>query len=223
MARDVEIHNNHVTAYGINYFRGNAPSVFLGAVGDKKTPVGQQNYLAVEDRIPAGRLQVKKPVVLDVVASTATEHNLSGGVQVPGVGKLGAGQASEQLRNDQLKLVLIEVLPKDIVGAANASPAVLDTLKRVGNGGRLAYKVLVAMQAKTAIAFANSASVAAEGIVDGVKLTGSSSGGSSGTVSVELSPGTCFAYLLLEPKWDAKQNKNWTKIVDWEDDQWSLY
>ena len=38
-----------------------------------------------------------------------------------------------------------------------------------------------------------------------------------------ITPGTTFAYLLLEPKWDASLKKNWKRIDGWEDDQWSLY
>ena len=28
-----------------------------------------------------------------------------------------------------------------------------------------------------------------------------------------------FAYLLLKPKWDANQQKNWERIEGWDDDQ----
>ena len=40
---------------------------------------------------------------------------------------------------------------------------------------------------------------------------------------MQISSGATFADLLLKPKWDANQQKNWKKIEDWEDDQWSLF
>jgi hypothetical protein len=48
-------------------------------------------------------------------------------------------------------------------------------------------------------------------------------GGSTEIATVQISSGATFAYLLLKPKWDANQQKNWKKIEDWEDDQWSLF
>ena len=222
MSTDVKITSSHLRVYGINFFRANSPVVLLGSVGEKKTPLTQQNYLAVDSRVPAPKLKVRKATTLVIDSSTATEKNLEVSVNVPLVGKLNAATASQQLRDDKLKLVLFEVTPRDIVDAANASPKVIDELQRIGDGGRLVHQIVVALEAKTATSFSNSASLDVTASVSGLKISAQGGLGSSGSISIELDPGTTFAYLLLKPKWDANQKKNWTRIVDWEDDQWSM-
>ncbi|RQP23888.1 hypothetical protein [Piscinibacter terrae] len=222
MSQDVTITTNHVTAFGIKYFRGNAPSVYIACVGDKETPLIGQNHILVEDSVPADKLQIRKVTTLDIDQSSATEKNVDLSVTVPLVGKISAADASKQMREDTLKLVLFEILPKDLVAAANATPHVIESLKRIGNDGRLVHKVIVAMQAKTAQAFSNSASLDVSATVKGVKVTAHGGSDSSGSTTIELEPRTTFAYLLLKPKWDASMNKNWKRIEDWEEDQWSF-
>ncbi len=78
------------------------------------------------------------------------------------------------------------------------------------------------MEASLASQFDNNVtvdlSVGAKGLE--AKVGGSES--ASGTMTVEISKGTCFAYLLAKIDWDAQQKKNKTKIVDLDDDQWSF-
>ena len=64
MAIDIVIKNNHLQLDGVNFFRGNANNVQLGAVGGKKTPATQENYLMVEGSIPVKKLKVNNVIVL---------------------------------------------------------------------------------------------------------------------------------------------------------------
>lgn len=222
MAATFEIHDNHFKLEGINFFRANASSVTLGAAGEKKTPATQQNYLAVEERVPPGKLVIRKALTIDIASARLSEKDIGGSIVVPGLGTLSAAAAADKLRTESIRLVKLEVLPRKLVDAANESPRVLDALKRIGRGGRLVHQVVVAMDAKLASIFANAASIDAAVTVKGIGLTAHAGSGSSGGTTVDFSDAT-FAYLLLDLKWDANQIKNWRRIEGWEDDQWSLY
>ena len=221
MSSDIIIRDNHVTAFGIPFFRANAPSLSIGFAGDKEEPLFGQNYITSEDRVPAAKLKIRKAFTLSLASTDVTDKDIGLSITVPKLGSLSAGETSKQLRNETLKLVQFEIFPKDLVDAANASPGVLDTLKRIGNDGRLVHKIIVAMDAKTATSVTGAATLDVTATVAGVAI--SAGAGSSGTSfgSVDLSRCT-FAYLLLKPKWDASMNKNWKRIVDWEEDRWSL-
>jgi hypothetical protein len=222
MAQDVKIASNHVTAFGVKYFRGNAPSVFIGAVGDKETPLIGQNHIVVQGSVPADKLKIRKATTMVVDQSTVTDKNIDLSVTVPLLGKLTASEASKQMREDTLKLVLFEVIASDLVSAANASPHVLETLRNIGNDGRLVHKVIVALEAKTAQTFTSAGSLEVSATVQGVKVTAQGGTSSSGTATIELEPRTTFAYVLLKPKWNANMKQNWTHIDGSEEDEWSL-
>lgn len=216
---DAKIFDNHFHLNGVNYFRGHADAVLLGDVGEKKTPATQQNYLAVQENVPRRQLKVQRALRIDLHAIDIDTRELKVGLLVPGLGRVEAGSAARQIEEQTLSLVKLEVLPKEIVAAANAAPDVLAELIRAGNGGRLVHQVFVLMQMKTAIGFTSAHTFSVTGSAGALNVVAGGTGG----VSVELVPGSTFAYLLLEPKWDADLKKNWKRIDDWEDDQWSLY
>jgi hypothetical protein len=221
MSSELKIADNHLQLEGINYFRANSSDVQIGDLGEKHTPLTQQNYLSVEGGVPAPKLKVRRVLTLSIDQSTLTEKNLGVTITVPGFGTVTPAAASQQLREDTLKLVKLEMLPADLVDGANHSPKVIDALKRIGNDGRLVHQVILALQNSTATTFSKAVTLDIEGTVAGLQLTAHASGGSSGGTTINLSKST-FAYLLLKPKWDANNKNNWTRIVDWEDDQWSL-
>ena len=221
MSFQIEIHANHVKLEGVNFFRANASSLRLGSWGEKKQPLTQQNYLLLEGFVPVPKLKLRKGITCEITNSRLSEQDIGLTLTVPGVGNLSAGAAADQLRTDKLKLVKFEVLPKDMADAANASPAVIDGLRRVGNDGRLVHQVLVAMDPKSASLYSSASTI--DATISGGKfsLTAHAGGGTSGGTTISFESAT-FAYLLLKPKWDANQKNNWTRIVDWDDDQWSL-
>lgn len=221
MSIDVKFAKNHVRVAGINFFTANAPGIELGTWGGKKTPLTQQNYLMVEGRVPATKLKIRKALELDVDSSTLNEQDIGADITVPGVGKLSAGVAAQQLKSQQLKLIKLEVLPKDLADAVNESPAVIEGFQRVGNEGRLVHQIIVALQAKSAALFTTAATLQASVSAGVFSVTAQAGAGSSGATTVAFDNCT-IAYLLLDPKWDASQKKNWSRIVDWNDDQWSM-
>ena len=221
MAIDLDVKDNHLHLDGINLFRGNANIVQLGSAGEKKTPSTQENYLSVEANIPVKKLKVNKVTVLTLNGARISGADVSASVDVPKVGTLSATAVAAKLKENTLKLVKIDVLPRDIVNAANDSPKVLDALIRSGRGGRIAHQVVTVMEASTAETVRRGVTFSIEAGGSGPTLTAHA--GATDLATVEISAGATFAYLLLKPKWDANQQKNWTKIDGWEDDQWSLY
>ena len=220
MAIDITIRDNHLHFDGINFFRGNANLVQLGSAGAKKTPSTQTNYLSVEENIPLKKLKINKVTTIELNGTKVTGADVSATIDVPGVGPLSASAVSARLRKDTLKLVKIDVLPRDIVEAANESPKVLDALKASGNDGRLAHQVVVILESSTAETLLKG--VAFELTTDDGRPILTARAGSKDVATVEIN-GATFAYLLLKPKWDANLKKNWKQIESWSDDQWSLY
>jgi len=131
-----------------------------------------------------------------------------------------ASAVATKLKEETLKLVKIDVLPRDVVDAANDSPKALDALIQSGREGRIAHQVITVMEAATAETVRRGGTFSIEPGDGGPSLKVRA--GSTEIATVEISSGATFAYLLLKPKWDANQQKNWKKIEDWEDDQWSL-
>jgi len=104
---------------------------------------------------------------------------------------------------------------------SNETPVVLDAVIQSGRDGRIAHQVITVMQAATAETVHRGGTFSIEPGDGGPSLKVRA--GSTEIATVEISSGATFAYLLLKPKWDANQQKNWKKIEDWEDDQWSLF
>lgn len=222
MSIDITFAKNHLRVQGMNFFTKNASSIELGSWGEKKDPLTQANYLLLEGRVPAGKLKIRKSLDLRIDSATLTEANLGAGLTVPGMGKLNAGLAADRLRTEQVRLVKLEVLPADLVDAANASPKVIEGFQRVGNDARLVHQIIVALDAKTADLFERSASLTAEVKNDKFSVTAGAGVGSSGGTTVSLENATVGYYLLKITKWDANQKKNWSRMLDWDDDGWSL-
>jgi hypothetical protein len=219
MSIQIKFAKSYLQVANIRFFTTGANSVELGSWGEKKEPLTQPNYLMVMDRVPAGKLKIRKSLDLTIDSTTLTEGNLGAGLTVPGVGNLKAGVAADKLRREELHLVMLEVLPADMADAVNESPKVIEGFRNVGNDGRLVHKIIVALDAKTTDAFKVAGSVSAE-VADGnfkVKL----GGGTGGITTVSFENAT-LAYLLLKPEWNANLKKNWTRMVGSEDDRQSL-
>src|SRR5262245_18438050 len=221
MAIDLEIKDNHLHFDGINLFRGNANNVQLGSVGGKKTPSTQENYLQVEANIPVKKLKVNKVTVLTLNSTRISGADVNASVDVPTLGTLSASAVATKLKEETLQLVKIDVLPRDVVDAANDSPKALDGSIKSGRDGRIAQQVIMVMEATTAETVRRVGSFSIEAGDGGPSLKVRA--GSTEISTVEISSGATFAYLLLKPKGDANQQKKWKKIEAWEDDRWGLF
>jgi len=208
------VHDNHLSFAGVDYFRGNAPSVSIGDYGEKKTPLFGQNYLAVQDNIPSSKLIVKAvtEVEIDTTKSLAADIKLN--LKVAGPFSGGAEAAYEGLKSKTLKLMKFDMYLGDVKEAVNKSPGVLDNLASYGSDARVAHQIFVVMTAKEASAFKAGGTVTFS--MQSGKLK--AKGGIGGSTEIELSADTTYAYLLCKPDW----NKGKTSADKFTDDQWSI-
>ncbi|WP_224369572.1 hypothetical protein [Hyalangium versicolor] len=218
MGYTVVVHNNHLTFNGIQYFRGGSESVYIGAYGEKKTPLFGQNYLQVQSDLPAAKLVVNSVTTADIDFSKSSAGDVKLGLTVAG-GYSGTGDvAFNDLKTGKLKLVKFEMRLGDLATAVNALPDVLANLKRYGNDARVAHQIFVAMEATMAHTFTTSGHLTFNKTGGKLQVSASGGGTTSGTTSVTLSPGTTYAYLLAKVDW----NKGKSKVDQFNDDQFGL-
>jgi hypothetical protein len=227
---NVVLKDNHLTFGGKAYFRCNADDVYApGCIGEKRTPWLKENYLEVKDLIPVNKIDVIRSSVIGLDTSNLSTGDVGanikaivpvGGVPVPAT--LGVDDAFKKLKSSEIKLVKFSVMNNDMMKAANNSPDKIQSLINWGDDARIAIEVFVAMDATLATKFANDASVTLSAGVDKVvKATVGAGGSGSGGTTVQMT-NMGFAYLLAKIDWDAHEKKNQTRIVDLDDDQWSL-
>lgn len=224
MTLDLKIRNNHLHHNGFNYFRGHAEEVLLGDVGSKQTPSTQTNYLAVQGNVVRKQLKIHTVSRIDLKGLAVASADIGGSLEVDGLGSLNAGAVAGGLASGELSLLKLSVLPKDIVALVHDNPKnALTPLKQAGSRGRIVHMVYVILQAKLAAVIGGAAGFTLEAEASGITLNATGGLAGASGASATLSPGSTFAYALLDPVWDANQQKNWKRIVDWKDDQWSLY
>jgi hypothetical protein len=219
MGIDAKVSDKHFHFNGVDYFRGHAQAVQLGDAGEKKLSGLRETYVTVQASMPRHQLTIGRATQIDIHRVAVSGSDIGASVTIPGVGVLGAATVARQLEDHALSLVKLECGPRDIVAAANGSPAVIAALIRAGDKGRLVHQAFVILEMKTVLNFTRSTRFEVSGGALSWAIAGIGSG--SRTV-VTLTPGATFAYLLLKPKWDANLQKNWQRIDDWEDDPWSL-
>jgi hypothetical protein len=218
------ITDHNINLEGSKYFVGTASAVYFGAYGRKETPIGpgKLNRLDVEGWIPAPKLaEVKLTVTpLTVEFADAKGINLFAAIKVPGLASGKVGLTVQDLSAGRVKL--IKISPKgegELREQLNASPKVSQNLIDFGGKARVVEDVLIAVEAKLFDRF--SADLTSNGavIVEGLLVQAERSASWDTTRVVEVGPGTCIGYSLAEPKWDAHQDKNKTRVVDLRTDQ----
>ncbi len=218
MAEYAVVKDNHLSFNGKNYFRGGSEDIYLGAYGEKKTPLTQTNYLEVQDGIPAPKLKVKEAVEVKIDFDKTSKTEFLANINVSVVFKASPKTAYEDMVNHKLKLVKLVVDNEDMKYAANHSPKALDNLKSYGNDARIANQIFVVMDAEMTKTFTSAKSfnvTLSQGLV---KVTAEGSSTTSGATTVTVSEGSCFAYGLVKLDWD----KGKDQIEKITDDQWSL-
>lgn len=211
---NVNVTENHLTFGGVKYFRGKAESVMIGDFGDKKTPITGQNYLSIQDNLPAPKIKVSRATVAAIDFKKSKKADVKAGLKVAGWS--GSAEAAYKgLKSGDLKLVKLEMQLGEVRDAFNRSPKALDNLASCGKDGRVAHEIFVVMKASMASEF-----------TAGGKIEASKSGGSlglsvggSGSHKVTVGKGTTFAYLLCKPDWKGLGKK---EIKKFKDDQWSF-
>ena len=220
---NVVVKENHLTFGGVTYFRGHAEEIEIGSIGEKRTSLMKQNYLEVKDRIQVPQINVVKATVvnIDFNKTSKSAFNVMVSAIIKGVpAKLDGDASFEKMRSGELKLVKFSVLNNDMKKEANNSPEKLQALIEWGKDARIVHQVFVVIEASLAYQFEKNVNVELSAGIKGLEAKVGGGGSGSGATTVQISKGTCFAYLLVKIKWDAKKKKKRTRIVDLNDDQW---
>jgi hypothetical protein len=181
--------------------------------------------IEAKDRIPAAKIEATRSTAVEInftqtsrSAFTATVTAIVEGVPV----KFSGDATFDKLHAGELKLVKFSVANNDLKAAANNAPQKIQDLIAWGNNAGIAHQVFIVMEAPLPAQFDNNVAVELTAGAKGLEAKVGASGSASGTTTVQISRGTCFAYLLAKIDWDAKQEQNQTKIVDLDDDQWTF-
>ncbi|MEN8225539.1 MAG: hypothetical protein ABFS05_09300 [Bacteroidota bacterium] len=222
---NVVVKEAHLTFGGVAYFRAHAEEVEIGSIGEKRKPLTKQNYLEVKDRVQVPEKEIIQATVteIDFNKTSKSAFNLNASAIIKGVPvKLDSDAVFRKLKAGELKLVKFSISNNDMKRAMNNSPQKLQDLIAWGNNARVVLQVFVVIEAKLADEFTRDMGI---GISAGIKGLEAEVGGcfaASGSSRITLSQGTCFAYLLAKPDWDARKKKDRTRVVDLDDDQWGL-
>lgn len=217
MGIDLQIRDDYLHFNGLGYFRGHADALLLGDVGCKRSSARRTPYLEPQGEVLRKNLPVHATSVVALKGKAVGRADVGIGVDVPGLGRLDAGAVAGGLASGELVLLKISVLPSRLWALANENPVkALRPLKAAGSKGRMLHQVFVVLQARLAAAAATAAGIELSGGSDAITLRL----GAGATLT--LGRRSTFAYLLLDPVWDARQQKNWTRVVDAKEDPWSL-
>lgn len=216
--KDVKVTSAAFKYDAIRYFRGKAENVNLGSYGQKKTPIGKTNYLAVQDDI--GKVQIAKVKVkisgpYSVDWSKFSNTDINAGIKyLDAAGATGSFNRNAA-KSANLKLVKFSIDEGQLKKLLNKhAGAARKYLKKEGGDGRVVSEVWVAMEATLASQVTNGGSVTGTAGADGLKVTVGASGSSTSQSSVTIPPNTTFAYLLHKVKKWKKDN-----VDNLEDDQ----
>ncbi len=211
--------------YGtIRYFRGKSENVQLGSYGQKKTPVAQPAYLAVQSKVKGeyltkSNVKIAPPITVDWAKESKTD--VEADVRYL---KVGGGKATfthQAAKNAKLKLVkfyLDEGPLKKLLN--NEADGARKFLADEGADARIVSEVWVVMEAELADQVSNAGTVSGNGSANGFDVEVKAGTQTTTTTKLTISPDTTFAYLLHRvKKWNDSSK---SKIEDLEDDMAGL-
>lgn len=224
LASDTKLTNSAFQYSGIRYYRAKAENIRLGSYGEKKTPVGQQNYLSVQNNI-------KNESLAEVKVSTAGPFTIDWSKQSKSDVEVGVnyftaagGKATltvEKAKSANLKLVKFYMTTGAMTKLLNQSATgARKYLADEGSDGRLVGEVWTVMEASLASSVTTSATITGSGEANGIKVTVAGSTSNTTTTSITIAPDTTFAYLLFKVKWT---NNNKDSVDSLEDDQHGVF
>ena len=218
----VQIKNSYFKAPdGNRYFRRNADSVAVGCYGEKKQPVTQANYLAVEGNIAysllSGKIKQEPPVEIEWSRESKVDVEAEVNYYFTTGGK--ASFSYEKAKEAKLKLMRFRITEGDLEKVLNSdADTARKKLKDDGNDARVCSSAWVVMSGELAERSGTALDIEASGTTpQGLTITAKGGGDWSGSEKITLSEGTVFAYGLHKvKKWDKD------KVEDMEDDWQSL-
>jgi hypothetical protein len=217
----IEIKDSYFKASdGNRYFRRNAPAVGVGYNGEKKEPLTEANYLAVDGHIKYdlldGKIKKQPAVEIDWAHENKTDVEAYIDYYFVAGGTLEFSHA--KAIEAHLKLIRFNIEQSTLKSVLNNDAGkVRQSMKDEGNDARVCSSAWVVMSGDLAERFNTSAGLEVSGTANGLSITAKGDGSWSGSETITFSPGTVFAYGLHKvKKW------NGDKIEEMEDDWQSL-
>lgn len=192
----------HYFEYGVHkYFRGNAHLVEPGTFGEKKDPLGIKAYIEPAGVIkPAyldGRLKVNTRVKIDW--STVSSGDLQTGATLKFL-SLGVSAATSfdynKAKTAKLELVNLSIDEIPLVRMLNDADVARSFLAEEGADGRVVSEYWIVVEAQLGEYFAANAGAAVAVKAFGNQANLTIGGGTQGSQTLTMSPGTTFAYKL---------------------------
>ena len=213
------IKENHIKVSGIKFFKGNAPVIEMGSYGKKKEPILATNYLEVQDRLPAPKMdgKIKQATVIEIDTNKTSKSDFLANINVLGVFGVNADAAWSKAKQGEYKLVWLTIGLNDLKKAFNSAPKARNNLASYGSKARVVSQLFIALEASEASKVASGTSFDISVKAGVLNLTAKGGTNGAGGTDVSIASGTCYAYLLANPEW----NKGKTQIDMFKDDQWS--
>lgn len=219
-AATVKITDGKFVYNGVSYFRGKAENVNLASYGEKKTPVGKTNYLAVQNQVNRDKLDEVKvkfsgPYTIDWSKYSDADVNISIKYITNAGGTAGFSRSAAKSANLKLVKVWVDEGPLKTLLNKHASGA-RNYLADEGGDGRIVSEVWIAMEGQIASDVTTCGSIAGKAGADGIQVSIDTKVCTRAKSSVTLPANTTFAYMLHKVK---KWSNGKTKVEDLEDDQ----
>jgi hypothetical protein len=200
------------------YFRRNAIAVEIGSYGEKKEPITEANYLAVEGNINfdllKGKIKKSPPIEVDWSREKKADVEASAKWYFD-VGGVKLDFNHKKAVDYRLKLIRFHIDEGSLENLLNNEAGTArENLKKEGKDARVCTSTWVVVSGKMAERFDTSVGLEVSGTTaEGLTITAKGGAKWSGSEKIIFAPGTVFAYGLHKVnKW------NGDKVGDTEDD-----
>ncbi len=227
MATQIQITDDYFKYGNRKYFRGNAHLLQLASYGKKRggallsnsyvDPQGKVKRKYLDNKCVTKGISIK----IDWSQTSKSSFEINGLLKYFGIdGKLNANGSHEKVKSAKLELINFFINEGELINLLNINA---DTTRKYladeGKDGRTVTETFVIMAAELAEKFNNATSLSISATADDSGLKIIANGSKSGTTSITLSAGACFAYKLHKvTKW----NDNKTKIENMEADYYGM-
>ncbi len=218
-ASGVKISKSKFTYSGVSYFRGKAENVNLASYGEKKTPIGKPNYLAIQGDVARSNLakvRVKMTGPYSIEWSKFSDSSVNLGINYLTVAGGTAGFSRKAAKSANLKLVKFAIDERPLKTLLNKhAPVARKEMAKEGKDARIVSEVWVVMAASLASDVTSCGTVSGQGTANGIKVELSGSSCTTNKSSITIPKNTTFAYKMHKVK---KWSKGKKSIEDMEDD-----
>jgi hypothetical protein len=206
-----------------SYFLASAENVTLGSYGEKKTPIGKPNYFLKHRDFDLSGAEISsvEEIKLDVTKTKKGDFHLAADAKVAG-GNVGVSY--DNFKEGKLVLMKFGISLGEVKDCFNStaekSKKAIQELKGMKKP-RIVNQVFVIVSAEFARNISTSAEFKIKSTIKGIDIEPGIKHTGETNVKISISPGTVFAYGLLEPVFK-KPKATATEIEKFTPDQFGI-